>query len=90
MSTKKQWTGKEKLAVVLQGMRCERSISELCNEHGLTQSMYYKWRDQLLSDGAKLFDRGGVDHVRDRLERENRKLKETIGELTIELKKNDW
>lgn len=90
MSTKKQWTGKEKLAIVLQGMRSERSISELCNEHGLTQSMYYKWRDQLLSDGAKLFDRGGVDHVRDRLELENRKLKETIGELTIELKKNDW
>lgn len=90
MSTKKQWTGKGKLAIVLQGMRCERSISELCNEHGLTQSMYYKWRDQLLSDGAKLFDRGGVDHFRDRLELENRKLKETIGELTIELKKNDW
>ena len=49
--------------------------------------MYYKWRDQLLSDGAKLFERGGVDHARERLDHENRKLKETIGELTIELKK---
>ena len=46
--------------------------------------MYYKWRDQLLTDGAKLFERGGVDHARERLERENRKLKEMIGELTIE------
>ena len=52
--------------------------------------MYYKWRDQLLTDGAKLFERGGVDHARERLERENWKFKETIGELTIELKKNDW
>jgi len=34
----------------------------------------YKWRDQLLTDGAKLFERGGVDHARERLERENRKL----------------
>ncbi|UKI29666.1 MAG: hypothetical protein L6W00_16545 [Lentisphaeria bacterium] len=50
--------------------------------------MYYKWRDQLLTDGAKLFEWGGVDHARERLERENRKLKETIGELTIELKKD--
>ena len=86
-STKKQWTGQEKLAIVLQGLKGECSISELCNEHGITQGMYYKWRDQLLTDGAKLFDRGGVDHIQERLERENRKLKETIGELTIELKK---
>ena len=52
--------------------------------------MYYKLRDQLLTDGAKLIERGGVDHAGVRLERENRKLKSTIGELTIELKKNDW
>ena len=90
MGAKKQWNGKEKLAIVLQGLKSDRSISELCNEHGITQGMYYKWRDQLLTDGAKLFDRGGVDHVRERLEIENRRLKETIGELTVELKKNDW
>ena len=35
--------------------------------------MYYKWRDQLLMDGAKLFERGGVAQARERLERENRK-----------------
>ena len=75
MSTKKQWPGQEKLAIVLQGLKGECSISELCNEHGITQGMYYKWRDQLLTDGAKLFDRGGVDHIRERLERENRRLK---------------
>ena len=89
MGTKKQWTGREKLAIVLEGLKGECRISELCNEHGISQGMYYKWRDQLLTDGAKLFERGGVDHARERLERENRKLKETIGELTIELKKND-
>ena len=83
---KKQWTGRKKLAIV-EGRVPD---SELCNEHGISQGMYYKWRDQLLTDGAKLFERGGVDHARERLERENRKLKETIGELTIELKKNDW
>ena len=87
MGAKKQWTGQEKLSIVLQGLKGPRSVSELCNEHGITQGMYYKWRDQLLTDGAKLFERGGVDHARERMERENRKLKETIGELTIELKK---
>ena len=91
MSTKKKtWTGQEKLAIVLQGLRGNCRISELCNEHGITQGMFYRWRDQLLNDGAKLFAHGGVDHEVDRLQRENRKLKETIGELTMELKKNDW
>ena len=88
--TKKQWTGREKFAIVLEVLRGECRISELGNEHGISQGMYYQWRDQLLMDGAKLFGRGGVDHARERLERENRKLNETIGELTIELKKNDW
>ena len=49
--------------------------------------MFYRRRDKLLNDGTKLFARGGVDHEAERLQRENRKLKETIGELTMELKK---
>jgi len=36
MGTKKQWTGQEKLAIVLQGLKGECNISELCNEHGIT------------------------------------------------------
>ena len=60
MGAKKQWTGKEKLAIVLQGLKGDCSISTLCNEHGITQGMYYKWRDQLLSDGCKLFERGNA------------------------------
>lgn len=87
MSTKKNWTGQEKLSIVLQGLKGNCRISELCNEYGISQGMFYKWRDQLLNDGAKVFARGGVDHEVERLQRENRKLKETIGELTIELKR---
>ena len=83
----KQWTGGEKLAIVLEGLKGECLISELCNEHGISQGMYYKWRDQLLTDGAKLFEHGGVDNVLERLERETRKLKDTIVLLTVVLKK---
>ena len=52
--------------------------------------MYYECKNLLLMQGARLFERGGVDHERERLEKENRKLKETIGELHVELKKNEW
>ena len=87
MGTKKQWTGREKLAIVLEGLKGECRISELCNEHGISQGMCCKWRDQLLTDGAELFERGGVDRARERLEREKRKFQEPIGELSIELQK---
>lgn len=49
----------------------------------MPRGMYCKWRDPLLSDGAKLFERGGVDHAHERLEYENRKRGEAIGEPTI-------
>ena len=59
MGMKKQWTGREKLALVLEGLKGECRISELCNEHGISKGRYYKWRDKMLADGAKLFERGG-------------------------------
>ena len=79
-------TGKavNRVAGAERDLQCQRTVQRTWHH---TQGMYYKWRDQLLTDGAKLFERGGVDHARERLERENRKLKETIGELTIELKR---
>ena len=39
MGTKKQWTGREKIAIVLEGLKGECRISELCNEHGILQGM---------------------------------------------------
>lgn len=87
---KRIWTGKEKLAIVLEGMKGAISLSELCNRHQITQGMYYKWRDRLLEDGSKVFERGGVNKESERLKEENPRLKRAVGELTLELKKNDW
>ena len=86
---RKQWTPQEKFEIVMSGLK-GRSISEICNERGITQGQYYKWRDVLLSSGKNIFARGGLDKEKERLDRQIRKLKETVGELTMELKKNDW
>ena len=39
----RNWTGKEKLEIVLEGMRGTVALTELCNRHQITQGMYYKW-----------------------------------------------
>lgn len=59
--------GWETLAIVLVVQKDECRISEPGNEHGISQGIYCKWRDQLLQDGVKLSERDGVDHTRERL-----------------------
>ena len=87
---RRQWTPEEKLKIVVEGLSGTISISELCNRYQITQTQYYQWIDKLLGDGHKVFTRGGIDKETDRLEKENKKLKGIIGDLTVELKKNDF
>ena len=84
---RRTWTPKEKLMVVIEGLKGNVTIAQLCNQHQITQAQYYKWRDQLFKEGEKLFIHGGPDKNEQRLQTEVKRLKSIIGELTIELKK---
>jgi len=53
---KRKWRGQQKLQIVIEGMSGKRSVSELCTHHEISQSQYYKWRDQLLAQGKTVFD----------------------------------
>lgn len=44
----------------MEGIRKEVPLGELCARHGIRQSVYYRRREQLLNEGAKVFARGGV------------------------------
>jgi transposase len=86
---RRKWTSKEKLQIVLEGLKGQVPLGELCARHQLSQSQYYQWRDQLLSHGAKVFDHGGPEQTEQRLRAEVRQLKTLVGELTMELKKSE-
>lgn len=92
MSRKRQIRSpEEKFKIVMAGIQGDfGSIAELCNHYGITQTDYYRWRDILARDGARLFARGGVSKEQQRIEAENHRLREAVGSLTMELKKNDW
>ncbi len=83
------WTSEEKAKIVIQGLK-GRSIAELCNEYQIHQTQYYKWREQFLANVPKVFDTKQQSKNEDRLARENQRLKTVVGELHMELKKNDW
>jgi transposase-like protein len=86
----KKWDEKTKFEIVLAGIKGQLTVSELCSRYGVNQTQYYKWRDKFFSEGQKIFDRSGVDGEKERLRRENTRLKTIIGDLTTELKKNDY
>ena len=52
--------------------------------------MHYRWRDTLLANAAQAFESQAVTRREERLLSENSKLKQAVGELTLELKKSDW
>ena len=84
----RMWTNEQKMQIVLCGLRGQ-NISEICNENGIKQAQYYKWREQFLSNAAKAFDAPRVSNEQVRLQSENQRLKAMIGELTLELKKTE-
>ncbi len=47
MGVKKKWTAEEKLAVVLDGLK-GRPVKEVCREYVISDSQYYKWRENAL------------------------------------------
>jgi transposase len=52
-ATRKHYSAEEKIRVVLDGLRGEDSIAELCRRKGIAQSMYYVWSKEFLEAGKR-------------------------------------
>ena len=52
-ATRRQFSAEEKIRVVLEGLRGEDSIAELCRREGIASSMYYGWSKEFLEAGKK-------------------------------------
>jgi len=89
-ATRKQYSAEEKIRIVLDGLRGEETIAELCRREGIAQSIYYKWSKEFLEAGKRRLSgdtaRGAsIDEVKG-LRRETRELKEVVAEQTLELR----
>ena len=84
----RKWDSKIKAKVVLDGLK-GKPIAKICNEYQISQSLYYQWRDQFLSNIDQVFDISKKGRKESMLEHENRQLRGMIGDLTIELKKSE-
>ena len=81
----RSWTAQQKLEIVLAGLRGERSVREVCREHGISETLFYGWRDQLIEAGKERFagkqERAGERELR----RKVAQLERALGRKTYEL-----
>jgi transposase len=87
-ATRRKFSADEKIRIVLEGLRGEISISELCRREGIAASIYYKWSKAFLEAGKNGLTNDTLrdatsDEVK-RLKTENQQLKESLADSILE------
>ena len=93
--TRRTYNSEEKIRIIIEGIRGETSIAELCRKEGIAQGNYYKWSKDFMEAGKKRLNgdtlrEANTSEVQD-LKQENGSLKMLVAELSLkvrDLKKN--
>jgi transposase len=87
-ATRRQYSAEEKIRIVLDGLRGEHSIAELCRREGIAESLYYSWSKEFLEAGKRRLNgdterAASTGEVKD-LRHEVRNMKELVADLALE------
>ena len=87
-ATRRKFSAEEKIRIVLEGLRGEDSIAELCRREGINQNLYYRWSKDFLEAGKKRLSgdttrEANTDEVKE-LRSQARQLKEVLAEQVLE------
>lgn len=87
-ATRKHHAAEDKIRIVLEGLRGEYSIAELCRREGIAESLYYSWSKEFLEAGKRRLngdtERAASTPEVKELRREVRDMKELVADLTLE------
>jgi transposase len=86
-NTRRKFTAEEKIRIVLEGLKGEYSIADLCRKEGVHPTMYYKWSKDFLEAGKRRLNgdtirEANTEEVND-LRAENESLKQLVAELSL-------
>ncbi len=85
--TRRKFNSEEKIRIILEGLKGEDSIAEICRREGIAPSVYYKWSKAFLEAGRKRLNgdtarEANSDEVTE-LRTENEQLKQLVAELSL-------
>jgi len=72
-----------KLDTVMEGLRGEKSIAQICRERNITDSLYYKWRDIFIENAEEIFE-DRRENNKEENEGRIAELERMVGRLTME------
>ena len=82
---------KIKIRIVIEGLRGETSIAELCRKEGINANLYYNWSKDFMEAGKRRLagdlKREATTTEVHELKNENMDLKELVAELSLEVRK---
>jgi transposase-like protein len=82
--TRRVWTIEQKAAIVLEGLKGESKIVDLCRKYQISEALYYKWRDIFLEGGKNALSNGRTNRDKE-LESKISGYEQIIGQKTVEL-----
>jgi transposase len=89
-ATRKQYSAEEKIRIVVDGLRGECSIAELCRREGIAESLYYSWSKEFLEAGKRRLAgdtaRAATSSEVTDLRRQAQELKAVVAEQALELR----
>ena len=88
--TRKKYSSEEKIRIIIEGIRGETTIAELCRKEGISQANYYKWSKDFMEAAKKRMmgdtqREANSDEVKE-LREENDELKKLVAELSLKNK----
>jgi transposase len=90
-ATRRKFSADEKIRIVLEGLRGQQSIAEICRREGIAASIYYKWSKAFLEAGKNGLTK---DTLRDatsdevqHLRQENNQLKQSLAEAILDVQR---
>ena len=93
--TRRKYSSEEKIRIVLEGLRGETTIAELCRREGIIPNVYYIWSREFLEAGKSRLEGNTLREANtteiQKLKKENQDLKELVAEISLEnkvIKKN--
>ena len=85
--TRRIFTSEQKITIVMEALRAETSVAELCRKYSIQEAQFYKWNKEFLEAGKKRLSgdttrEATSDEVAD-LRKENQRLKEMVADLLL-------
>lgn len=90
-ATRRKFNPEEKIRIVLEGLRGEIPVTELCRREGITPALYYRWSKSFLDAGKNSLTRDthrdATSHEVKELKGENDMLKKALAEAILDVQK---